>query len=118
MICLFKFNSSLHKYNLSFYASIGNFYIYTEASSPAQPGDMTIIETQEDLRGCFCLRLAYSFVVYGAGHSLVFEVGGNKIRSETSLANQYSQDFTAPKWRIANIPIDVREFVRVSHLFY
>ena len=97
--------------------STGDFYIFTEASSPAQPGDTTIIETQENLRGCFCLRLAYSFIVYGAGQTLALEIGGNEIRSETSLANQFSQNSTAPEWRQANIPLDLPNFVRVSRAF-
>jgi len=37
----------------------GSYYIYFEASSPAQPGDRAILETRPDLSGCFCLHFSH-----------------------------------------------------------
>ena len=86
----------------------GTGFVYTEASSPAQPGDQAILSTRTDLRGCFCFRFALSYDTFENSHIFAIEIGGEIIGSASN---------GTAAWVSSNVNVDTPNFVGVSVLF-
>lgn len=88
----------------------GKYYMYFETSWPHLRGDQAILETLEDLSGCFCVHMACNHNVYNvykpyaAKHSIKIMVGGKMA---------WTQIKRVPSWTDVFLQVDTESSTKV-----
>ena len=88
----------------------GEKYLYFEASYLPAVRAEAELKTDEDLRGCFCVKLQHNHNVdEGKGHELKIIAG-----SETLYRAKNKQ----PYWHHLSLQVDTNSFVKVRYILF
>lgn len=88
--------------------------MYMEASSPAQAGDRAILETDEDLSGCFCLHLSHHHNVRQYYYTGVMKYKHElKVMAGDKMVLRISEPLAT--WKDYFVQVDSNRLIKVCH---
>ena len=87
---------------------VGQFYLYAEASPPRVQGDTARLITDQDLQGCFCLRLEI--------HRRIDAKSDTKLEIAANNAVLFSTTERDTEWEDIEVQVDTSELTQVRCL--